>query len=65
MTKAILKVSIGFFLSLILAVMMCGTRAFAAESGGTCGAEGNNLTWEYDSNGTLTISGSEIGRAHV
>ena len=35
-------------------------NAFAADvvSSGTCGAEGDNLTWTLDSEGTLTISGT-------
>ncbi|MCM1544981.1 MAG: leucine-rich repeat domain-containing protein, partial [Ruminococcus sp.] len=51
-------------LAYVLAVMMllscvpfCG--AFAAEivDSGTCGAQGDNVTWTLDSEGTLTVSG--------
>ena len=50
-------------LSALLAVAMLfalmPTAAFAATevASGTCGAEGNNLTWTLDDSGTLTISG--------
>ena len=51
-------------LSALLAVAMLfalmPTAAFAATevASGTCGANGDNLTWTLDSDGTLTISGS-------
>ena len=51
-------------LSALLAVAMLfalmPTAAFAATevASGTCGAEGSNLTWTLDSDGTLTISGT-------
>ena len=51
-------------LSALLAVAMLfalmPTAAFAATevASGTCGAEGNNLTWTLDDSGTLTISGT-------
>ena len=48
-----------FCLAFILAVLcvLLPTAAFAADSG-TCGAEGDNLTWTLDDEGTLTISGA-------
>ena len=50
-------------LALAMLLALLPTAAFAADNivaYGTCGAEGdgNNLTWELDSNGTLTISGT-------
>ena len=49
-------------LSIILAILMIVTTipfAFAADivASGECGAEGGNLVWTLDSDGTLTISG--------
>lgn len=40
----------------ILALLLAGS-ALAASSG-TCGADGDNVTWTLDDNGTLTISGT-------
>ncbi len=50
-------------LSIILTVLMIVTTipfAFAAYTvaSGSCGADGDNLTWTLDSDGTLTISGT-------
>ena len=45
-----------FCLMIVLTVLFC-TPAFAEESG-TCGAEGDNLTWTLDDSGVLTISGT-------
>ncbi len=49
-------------LSIILTVLMIVTSApmvFATDivASGTCGAEGDNITWTLDSEGTLIISG--------
>ncbi len=49
-------------LSIILTILMIVTAipmAFAAEivGSGECGADGDNLTWTLDADGTLTISG--------
>ncbi len=49
-------------LSIILAILMIATTipmAFAADivDSGTFGADGDNLTWMFDSDGVLTISG--------
>ncbi|MGN0162784.1 MAG: leucine-rich repeat protein [Candidatus Ornithomonoglobus sp.] len=47
-------------LSLLIAMtMFCAIlpMSAAAASSGTCGADGANLTWTLDDNGTLTISG--------
>ena len=52
------------FICLALVMVMIFTllpmSAFAADvvASGTCGAEGDNLTWTLDSEGTLTISGT-------
>ena len=49
---------------IILAVMLClivaPGKTYAADivASGTCGAEGDNLTWTLDSGGVLTISGT-------
>ena len=39
--------------------LMLGLSANAAEivDSGECGAQGNNVTWTFDSEGTLTLSG--------
>lgn len=44
----------------ILCLVLMPTQAQAAEivASGTCGAEGDNLTWSLDDEGTLTISGT-------
>ena len=49
-------------LSIILAILMIASAmpmAFASDevASGTCGLNGDNLTWTLDSEGTLTISG--------
>ncbi|MBR2413821.1 MAG: leucine-rich repeat domain-containing protein [Clostridia bacterium] len=50
-------------LSIILTILMLATSipfALAADTvaSGTCGADGDNLTWILDTDGTLTISGT-------
>ena len=49
-------------LALAMLLALLPTAAFAEGSApptsGTCGAEGSNLTWTLDSDGTLTISGT-------
>ncbi len=52
-------------LSIILTILMLATSipfALAADTvaSGTCGADGDNLTWTLDSEGTLTISGEGV-----
>ena len=53
------KVSVVLLLFLLLWALPCG-GAWAAEivDSGTCGAQGDNLTWTLDSDGVLTISGT-------
>ena len=59
-TKKLRILSALLALAMLFALMP--TAAFAEGSdpptSGTCGAEGNNLTWTLDDSGTLTISGS-------
>ena len=45
-----------FFLMLCAILVISSTDVDAAS--GTCGAEGSNLTWTLDAQGTLTISGT-------
>lgn len=50
-----------FITAMLLGVMaFCGITANAAEiiDSGNCGADGDNVTWTYDSDGVLTISGN-------
>lgn len=56
MKKRILAAALALCLTLGL---LPGGAALAAEvvASGECGAEGDNLTWALDSEGTLTISG--------
>ena len=43
----------------VLVVLFCCSAAMAAEvASGSCGADGNNLTWTLDDSSTLTISGT-------
>lgn len=51
--KKILK---WIFVLAALAAVFCCVSAFA-ETSGTCGKNGDNLTWTLDDEGTLTISG--------
>ena len=53
------KASIVLLLLLLLWAVPCG-GAFAADivDSGTCGAQGDNLTWTLTSDGLLTISGT-------
>ena len=44
-------------LLLLLGVLAIGASA-ATVAEGTCGADGDNLTWVLDDTGTLTISGT-------
>jgi len=44
---------------LMLCSCMAATMSFSQETGGTCGVDGDNLTWKFDSEAsTLTISGT-------
>ncbi len=64
--KKVLSVLLSL-LMVLSAVSALGTVASAANSLapiGECGAEGNNLTWDF-SNGTLTISGTGEMRDYV
>ena len=47
-----------FFTILILLAALCVCACASAASGGTCGADGDNLTWTLDDNGLLTIYGT-------
>lgn len=49
-----------WLLALFLMGCVLATPALAADTvaSGTCGAEGDNLTWTLDSEGVLTISGT-------
>lgn len=53
------KKMFGLLLVLVMALLLT-VSVSAAEiiSSGTCGAEGDNVTWMYDSNNVLTISGT-------
>ena len=44
-------------LVIALALGLCAARAEIVDSG-TCGADGDNLTWTLDDEGLLTISGA-------
>ena len=50
---------VSFILAALLICTLLPTSVFAADivASGTCGAQGNNLAWSLDSDGTLTISG--------
>ena len=54
--KGIIKV--GLFLVLVAAMLYWGACALAEPQSGTCGAQGDNLSWTVDDEGTLTISGA-------
>ncbi len=63
-TKAIRRVvSLALTLALCLALLPVPARAAIVDSG-TCGAEGDNVTWTLDDNGTLTISGTGAMENH-
>ena len=51
---------LSFLLALIVVVALMPVTALAADiiATGTCGANGDNLTWTLDSDGLLTISGT-------
>ena len=42
----------------LVAALVFGGITVSADTTGTCGAEGDNLTWSLDSEGVLTISGT-------
>ena len=44
-------------LVLLILSVFCLVIAAKAESSGTCGLSGDNLTWVFDDTGLLTISG--------
>ena len=54
------KKLLGLALALVLVLSLVPAAARAAETvaSGTCGANGDNLTWNLDSDGLLTISGT-------
>ena len=51
---------VSFILAALLICTLLPTSVFAAGivASGTCGAQGDNLAWSLDSDGTLTISGT-------
>ena len=51
---------VSFILAALLICTLLPTSVFAADivASGTCGAQGDNLAWTLDSDGTLTISGT-------
>ena len=51
---------VSFILAVLLICTLLPTSVFAADivASGTCGAQGDNLAWTLDSDGTLTISGT-------
>ena len=51
---------VSFILAALLICTLLPTSVFAADivASGTCGAQGDNLAWSLDSDGTLTISGT-------
>ena len=51
---------VSFILAVLLICTLLPTFVFAADivASGTCGAQGDNLAWTLDSDGTLTISGT-------
>ena len=42
----------------LVAVLCCGIAMAEIVQTGTCGAEGDNLTWTLDNAGVLTIAGT-------
>ena len=53
--------ALSLFLAVIMAISLLSVSALAAGrivDSGTCGANGDNLTWTLDHSGTLTISGT-------
>ena len=54
-------------LVMVMIFTLLPMSAFAADvvASGTCGAEGDNLTWTLDSEGTLTISGTGKMTDHI
>ena len=61
MNKSRLHILVLLF-SLTVTIFLFPREKLYAASSGTCGAEGDNLTWELDDEGTLTISGiGEMG----
>ena len=57
-TRKLRLVSALLAVAMMLALLPTAAFAAAEVAHGTCGAEGNNLTWTLDDSGTLTISGS-------
>ena len=52
------KIAVALFLIVLGIVLFPGKKLNAAEEqSGNCGANGDNVTWTLDSDGTLTISG--------
>ena len=57
--KKIITVMFAVFTLCLVCVFIVPTTAEAAKvASGTCGADGDNLTWMLDNEGTLTISGT-------
>ena len=58
-----MKTMLRFPLAMLLCLIVClcivpSAYAESVVASGTCGAEGDNLTWTLDNKGTLTISGT-------
>jgi hypothetical protein len=57
--KSRLKQPLALLLALAMALsLMCGSAGAATVASGSCGRNGDNVTWSLDSSGTLTISGT-------
>ena len=53
------KITVALIVTMLLCMMLpVAASAVTTIASGTCGANGNNLTWTLDSNGTLTIIGT-------
>ena len=52
------KACIVFLLALMLTLGLSAAAMADIVDSGTCGAQGDNLTWTLDSDGTLTVSGT-------
>ncbi len=59
MSNSKLKILVSFLLlAFVFVVFPAKMTSADVVASGECGAQGNNLTWTFDNNGTLTISGS-------
>lgn len=59
MTRLLSKKIVGILFGFVLCVIVCGITASAETVvTGSCGAEGDNVSWVLDDDGTLTIYGN-------